>query len=109
MTTPHRNAWRRGVLALLMAAVSGCAARASYVYDEPVVYARPAPVYVAPPPPAVHYYYYHGHPVERRYYAPPRAYHAPPARVYRAPSDYHHHYHYEGSRHDGHRDHGHHH
>jgi hypothetical protein len=101
MATPHRSLWR--VIALSLAtAASGCAARASYVYDEPVVYERrPARVYVAPPP-----VYYHQHPVERRYYVEPRAYRAPvhkaPGRAYRAPAARHHHHrdHHGDSRRD---------
>jgi hypothetical protein len=100
MATPHRSLWR--VLALSLAAASGgCAARASYVYEEPVVYERRARVYVAPPP-----VYYHEHPVERRYYVQPRAYRAPvhkaPSHTYRAPAARHHHHrdHHRDSRHD---------
>ena len=50
MIAPHRWFARiaPGIAAILIAGVfGGCAARAEYVYDEPVVYRRPPPVYVA--------------------------------------------------------------
>ncbi|HKP59648.1 MAG TPA: hypothetical protein VJV78_23150 [Polyangiales bacterium] len=110
MATPHRSLWRVFALSLVFAALGGCAARASYVYDEPVVYERP--VYVAPPPPV---YHYHSPPpaVVHHYYVTPRGYHAPvyraPARPYRAPAAHPHHH--GSSRHhdDDRRDHHHHH
>ena len=87
MATFQHGLWRIGALFTALAALGGCAARASYVYEEPVVY-HARPVYVAPPP--AYYYHYHDHPVERRYYVAPRAYHVPvhraPAHVYRAPA-----------------------
>lgn len=74
-----------GIVAILIAGTAaGCAARAEYVYDEPVVYRR-GRVYRAPPPPPV---IVHEHPrrVERHYhYVQPR--------VYRAPANRRHHHH----------------
>jgi hypothetical protein len=112
MFTPHRSLWRISALLLATAALGGCAARASYVYDEPVVYyERPvARVYAAPPPV---YYHYHARPVERGYYAP-RAYHArpvhkAPGRKYRAPSAQRHHHHHSRHDDDDRREHRHHH
>jgi hypothetical protein len=106
MATPNRKLRRiSAIFVLVLAALSsGCAARAEYVYDEPVVYRR-EPVY-APPPVVVYHEHDHYHP-------PPRAYRAPSYRgrvgVYRAPVHVHrpppsHHDHHHGSRHD--HDHG---
>jgi hypothetical protein len=78
MATPNRKLQRicAGILVLLAAAVSsGCAARASYEYDEPVVYRRER-VYSAPAPVVVYRDDDH-----RRYHAPPRG----RVSVYRAP------------------------
>ena len=81
MLVPNRWLVRigSGIAAILCAAVvSGCAARAEYVYDEPVVSRKRARVYVAPPvpPPVVVYR-------ERRHYHAP-----PPPHVHRAPRVY---------------------
>src|SRR5262245_52545942 len=88
---------------LATAALGGCAARASYVYDEPVVYARQVAPVCVPPPVS----YYHDHPVERHYYVPPRAYRAPvhkaPSYKYRAPAARSHHHDSRGHHHDDHR------
>jgi hypothetical protein len=91
MATPKKKLQRIGVtIALVLAAAvsSGCAARAEYVYDEPVVYRRER-VY-APPPVVVYREHDHYHP-------PPRAYRAPAyrGRVYRAPSQHGHHGHHD--------------
>jgi hypothetical protein len=91
MISPHR--WIAkiclGIVALVLAgAFSGCAARATYTYDEPVVY-RKARVYRAPPPVVV----YRERPVYRE-----RHYHYKPApRVYRSPPAYRYH---DRGRHD---------
>jgi hypothetical protein len=74
-----------GIVAIICAAVlGGCAARAEYVYDEPVVYRKRARVYVAPPvPPPVVVYREHRHYHSR---PAPRVHRAP--RVYRSPPSY---------------------
>ena len=84
-----------GIAAMSVAAVSGCAARAEYVYDEPVVHPRPARVYVAPPPPPpVIIYREHRH-----YHAPPpRVHRAPPPRVHRPPPARRPHHHHDRDR-----------
>ena len=99
MSTPMRKLQRiaAGIALFIVAAVStGCAARAEYVYDEPVY--RRERVYAAPPPVVVYRdrgYYYHRPP------PPPRVYRAPARRVevYRAPihrhHDHDHHHHHD--------------
>lgn len=106
MTAPNRKLQRiaAGIALLLVAAVSGCAARAEYVYDDEPVYRRER-VYSAPPPVVVYrdHGYYHDHP--RVYRAPaPRArvgvYSAP--LVHRPPPahrDHHHHDHHDDRHH----------
>jgi hypothetical protein len=86
MATPHRSVLRLVALIVASAAFGGCAARASYMYEEPVVYeTRPAArVYVTPP-------VYRYTPPVRQYYVAPRAYarppvHHAPSRTYRAPA-----------------------
>lgn len=75
MSTPKGKLSRfaAGIALFFVAAVSisGCTARAAYVYDEPVY--RRERVYSAPPPVVVYR--------DRGYYD-----HRPPARVYRAPA-----------------------
>ena len=92
MMTPHRWIARigSGIAAVVLAGVvGGCAARAEYVYDEPVVYRRER-VYRAPPPAVI----VHDHPrrVERHYHVAPRVHRAPPPRVYRSPPARHRHH-----------------
>jgi hypothetical protein len=108
MATPNQKLQRIGagiVLVLAAAVSSGCAARASYEYDEPVVYRR-GPVYSAPPPVVVYrdggYRSYHS--------APPAPYrgrvgvYRAPIHVHQAPPAGHEHHDHHGheSRHSDH-------
>jgi hypothetical protein len=104
MTTPNRKLQRIGagiVLVLAAAVSSGCAARASYGYDEPVVYRRER-VYSAPPPVVV---YRDG---DHRHYAPPPAYrgrvgvYRAPVHVHRPPPAREHHHDHHDHDHDDH-------
>jgi hypothetical protein len=86
MATPNPKLQRTcAVIVLGLAAVvsSGCAARASYEYDEPVVYRRER-VYEAPPPVVV----YRDDGPRHYHAAPPPAYRGRVG-VYRAPIEVH--------------------